>query len=181
LEKYYHLTIACMDDQISIKAMRLKNLLTSFFVAVLLVTLVVPRQAIAMDKRLKLAIKTGGYGAAIGAVVGGATWVLGMGGVRDVFMGASSGMYAGVLLAAYIVSTQDETDQPHSRAKNPYAPRKPAGPHDWENEDQDDNEEPKPQSLNKVVPQNTVPIQLVQNIPAQKRAQVWAPLFSLSF
>ncbi len=89
-----------------------------------------------IDKRLKLTFKTAGYGAATGAALGAGAWAFGVGynDYRNVLLGASLGMYAGILLAAYIVFVPDKET---SANKNPFAPRKPIGPEDWEEESQE--------------------------------------------
>jgi hypothetical protein len=95
-------------------------------------------RAHALDKRLGLIFKTAGYGAAAGAVIGAGTVALGLGGFRNVLMGASSGMYAGILLGAYVVLTPDETGPSRGRARNPYPARRPVGPQDWEDYDEEE-------------------------------------------
>jgi len=103
-----------------------------FALTLLLTVLFAAQPSHALDRRLKLMFKTAGYGAAAGALIGGAVTALGVGDIRNVFMGASSGMYAGILLAAYIVATPPNRDA--ERRQNPYSPRRRVGPNDWENE-----------------------------------------------
>lgn len=94
-------------------------------------------RAHALDKRVKLMFKTAGYGAAAGFIIGAGTAAMGMGGLRNAFMGASAGMYAGILLAAYVIVTPpDEPDRP----KRPVGPRRPMGPEDWREESDDEYE-----------------------------------------
>jgi hypothetical protein len=93
--------------------------------------------AYALDRRLGLMFKTAGWGAAAGAVVGAGTSAMGLGGIRNVFMGASAGMYAGILLAAYIVATPSEPG-PKKAIHNPYPKKRPVGPNDWQYEDEEE-------------------------------------------
>lgn len=93
----------------------------------------------ALDKRLKLAFKTAGYGAGAGFVLGAGSMALGMGGARNILMGTSAGMYAGILLAAYIIATPSEdAAASHGPRKNPFAPRRPVGPDDYDDSDRED-------------------------------------------
>lgn len=100
----------------------------------LAVALTAAHPAYAIDRRLKLVFKTGGYGAAAGVVVGAGTMVLGLGDYRNILMGASLGLYAGILLGAYIILTPPSSDDASAGQydrRRPYAPRRPLGPDDW--------------------------------------------------
>lgn len=88
-----------------------------------LTSLVLSRPCNAMDKKLKLLFKTSAYGAGAGFIIGAGTAAIGLGGVRNAFMGASAGLYAGILLAAYIIATPEDTSL--NRFQQPYRPRMP--------------------------------------------------------
>jgi hypothetical protein len=134
-----------------------------------------PTRAHAIDKRLKLMFKTAGYGAAGGLVIGAATAALGFGGFRNAFMGASAGMYAGIALAAYIIATPDEnTDRP-KKSHNPYAPRKPVGPDDYDDDtDMDDMRSMSPNRGSDNRPAGALDLASVER-------KVWTPLFSFAW
>lgn len=140
--------------------------------------------AFAIDKRLKLMFKTAGYGAAAGLVIGAGTAALGMGGFRNVLMGTSAGMYAGILLAAYIVATPNEghSSRNDQRARNPYAPRKPVGPDDYD-EDDDGIERhlPPKRDDGALVPAEHLQLMLGQEKGRHPEIAVWAPLVSVQF
>lgn len=143
--------------------------------------------AFALDKRLKLLFKTAGYGAAAGLVLGAASTAMGLGGFRNVLMGTSAGLYAGIALAAYIVLTPPE--RPAPRGMNPYAPRKPVGP-----EDPDTDEE----EIQEMVPNRQQPGSSIElALPAEKLAAdpelmarpasaaaakaIWTPILVMQF
>ena len=86
-------------------------------------TIFMSRPSHAMDKKLKLLFKTSAYGAGAGFIIGAGTAAIGLGGVRNAFMGASAGLYAGILLAAYIIATPEDTTL--NRFQQPYRPRMP--------------------------------------------------------
>lgn len=123
--------------------------------------------AYALDKRLKLAFKTGGYGAAAGAVIGAGTWALGLGSFKNTLMGASAGLYAGILLAAYLVATKED---PQKKAiQNPYSPRRPVEGEDYEDEPEDNY-------------RHMLPPETQQSTPKEYQELVLAvPVFSLQF
>ena len=129
----------------------------------------------AIDKRLKLMFKTAGYGAAAGALVGAGTFALGLGGFRNVLMGASSGMYAGILLAAYIVATPDENPSARRKMRNPYAPRPRAEPGEMEDQPEDEYKQMLPPD------QDNQGTQILKKSPQRAEIVMWAPLVSLHF
>ena len=143
------------------------------------------RPAHAIDKRLKVAFKTAAYGAGAGFLIGAGAYALGVGDWKNLLMGASSGMYAGIAFAGYLILSQDEYQKEKQRARNPYRPRKPVGPDDWEEEEDGDDE-----SLKKHLPPETS-LRLESDTsrilgrvkPSIKRAEVavWAPVFSIQF
>ncbi|MEW6057008.1 MAG: hypothetical protein AB1540_10375 [Bdellovibrionota bacterium] len=138
----------------------------------------------ALDKRLKLMFKTAGYGAAAGAVIGAGTIAMGLGNFQNVLMGASSGMYAGILLAGYIVFTQDDYKQTHYRQgpRNPYAPKRPAREEDWEEGPEENYED--------YIPPDQRESSLIDLPDARKLAAggarraefvLWTPVFQVQF
>ena len=122
-------------------------------VAVLLM-ITLSTDAFALDKRLKMLFKTAGYGAAAGFVIGAATTAMGLGGFRNILMGTSSGLYAGIALAGYIILTPPDNGRSGPRGRNPYAPKKPVGPDDYENDDEQIQE----MVPNRDQPQSSVPM-----------------------
>lgn len=143
------------------------------FILCLLLSMSLAAPAHALDKRLKLMFKTAAYGAAGGLVIGGATAAMGIGDARNMFMGASSGMYAGILLAAYIIATPpDHDDQP---APNPYSPKKPTNSSDWKDGEWDEEEYQKKEQYS---PDNSRREELPKGKP---QALVWMPVLSFKF
>ena len=97
------------------------------------------RPAHALDKRLKLTFKTAAYGAGAGLVIGAGTAALGMGGIKNAFMGASAGMYAGILFAGYLIFTHESPkERAMQRSRNPYGPRRPIDGDDWRDMDEEE-------------------------------------------
>ncbi|MBI3543383.1 MAG: hypothetical protein HY075_08950 [Deltaproteobacteria bacterium] len=147
--------------------------------------------AFALDKRLKLMFKTAGYGAAAGFVIGAGTTALGMGGFRNILMGTSAGMYAGIALAAYIVATPSEDAAPEQgrgarRPRGPYAPRKPVGPNDYEEGEEEDFKDHLPPR--KDEPESRIdlrfgPERVAGGIEQRRRAELafWTPLLAIRF
>lgn len=158
------------------------------FVVVLSVGLIAvwaPKPAYAIDKRLKLAMKTGGYGAAAGAVIGAATIALGYGGYRNILMGASSGLYAGLLFAAYIIATPNESE--FRPGQNPYRPRKPINSDDYEDSSEDELKNylpPKKDGAHLLFQTQGLLLAQVdreRGLKGQREVGVWAPLLSLQW
>lgn len=175
-------------------ARKLTRVWIYLIVLLVLFAVALPAQAFAMDKRLKLAMKTGGYGAAAGFVLGAGSMALGMGGYRNMLMGASSGLYAGILLAAYIIATPDpEKEQyEHRPGSNPYKPRRPVGPEDYDDDDDglDPHMPPGWRDSSEHAPLRTDPVvtgvspaeRLNQNLELpRKELAVWMPLVSMSW
>jgi hypothetical protein len=136
--------------------------------------------AYAIDKRLKLAFKTGGYGAAAGFVIGAGTMALGLGNYRNMLMGASSGLYAGILFAVYIVASQPDKKK-LMRSKNPYAPRQPIDEDTWEEDDDEDHfKENLPPEANS---KDTIQPKIGPGSPylGAKDVEIWSPVFTLRF
>ncbi len=151
-----------------------------------LVGLAVSTNAFALDKRLKLAFKTAGYGAAGGLIIGAGTMAMGLGGFRNVLMGTSAGLYAGLALAAYIIATPPEDQQSGRRQgpRNPYGPRKPVGPDDYD-EDEDGLEQhlqPR-QPESSLAPDSPDLVDRVESGTGRRISEVavWAPLVSWEF
>ena len=147
------------------------------FVFSLLVFVSIATPAHALDKRLNLALKTAGYGAAGGFLIGAGTYALGIGGWKNMLMGASGGMYAGIALAGYLILTQDDyVAEKQRRSRNPYAPKTPVSPDDWEDEENDDED------LRDHLP----PEQEDTSLRNEDRLRppelvVWTPVFSMNF
>lgn len=134
----------------------------------------------AIDKRLKLVFKTAGYGAAAGLVIGAGTMVMGMGNYRNMLMGASAGLYAGILLGAYIIVTANEPE-PGAR-RNMNLPQKPVGPNDWEEVSPEDlPPENKPPSDGTFLPKLPERNELWAGARASAQVVVWTPVMSLEF
>lgn len=148
-----------------------------------LLCLLLCQSSYGLDRRLKLMFKTAAYGAGAGALIGGAVTALGVGDARNIFMGASSGMYAGILLAAYIVMTPP--DRSESLRQNPYAPRRRVGPNDWENEGWD--EEDFQQNMDPYNPDNTMRFRRTDVFADENQVRkspqllVWMPIVSVGF
>ncbi len=122
-------------NRVSIK---IKSIIITFLLCFSVSILSAP-QSQAIDRKVLLVFKTAGYGAAAGLLVGAATWTLGLGSGRNMFTGASLGLYAGIGLGVYILMTQEERDRRYDR-ENPWKPRTPVGPEDWKNESDDPND-----------------------------------------
>ncbi|MBI3557065.1 MAG: hypothetical protein HY074_12450 [Deltaproteobacteria bacterium] len=156
--------------------MAIRKLFT--FASIFVLSLALSANAFAIDKRLKLMFKTAGYGAAGGLVIGAGTMAMGMGGFRNVLMGTSAGLYAGIALAAYIIATpnEDESAGAHRQGpRNPYQPRKPVGPDDY---DEDDD------GLEQHLPPKQPDSSLSPRLDDGRRpaeVAVWAPIVSLEF
>lgn len=126
-----------------------------------------PKPARAMDRKVLLMFKTAGYGAGAGLLVGAATWTMGIGTSRNLMVGASLGLYAGILFGVYILATQEE---PVGKPENPWKPRRPVGPEDWRNEPQDDMSRVSPATLERRLTFAQAPAALA-----------WTPLVSVTF
>ncbi|MBI2606347.1 MAG: hypothetical protein HYW49_09735 [Deltaproteobacteria bacterium] len=126
-----------------------------------------PKPAYAMDKKVLVMFRTAGYGAGAGLLVGAATWTMGIGTSRNLMVGASLGLYAGILFGVYILATQEE---PVGRPESPWRPKRPVGPEDWKNEPQDDMSRVRPATLERRL--------TFAQTPA---AAVWTPVISVSF
>lgn len=121
-----------------------------------------------MDRRVRLLAKTSGYGLATGSLVGAAVWAAGWGGYRNVLMGASSGMYVGILVTAYILATPTK---PNKIRGNPFSPRQPVNPED----DQIPEEDFQSSFQQKEIP-------AIQKLRAQlNRPAFWMPIVKLDF
>lgn len=142
----------------------------------------VAKPAHALDKRLKLAFKTAAYGAGAGFLIGAGTYAMGLGDWKNMFMGASSGMYAGLALAGYLILTQDDYVAEKKRMQRPYAPRKPVGPDDWEEEDDEGVEDHVPPEESRLQ-RDTARLLAVARGRSLKAVEVsvWAPVVSFRF
>ncbi len=60
----------------------------------------------AMDPKMKVMLESSGYGAAGGALLGTATLAFD-GEARNIFKGASLGLYAGILFGAYVLTSYE--------------------------------------------------------------------------
>ncbi len=101
-----------------------------FTIFILISALFYSTEVHAIDKRLKLAFKTAGYGAAAGTLLGAGLWALKIIQPRQIFMGTSLGMYAGIGLAAYIIYFPPNKGGPSDKLLR--KPRRPVGRDDWE-------------------------------------------------
>lgn len=157
--------------------------LLTVVMALLMFACVSARPAHALDKRLKLAFKTAAYGAGAGFLIGAGTYALGIGDWKNMFMGASSGMYAGLALAGYIILTQDDYMAEKRRLKNPYAPRRPVGPDDWEEEDDEGIEDHIPPEEESRLQRDTARLLAVARGQNAKSSEVgiWAPVVRFRF
>ena len=132
----------------------------------------------ALDKRLSLGLKTAGYGAAGGFLLGAGTYALGIGDWKNMLIGTSAGMYMGIALAGYLILTQDDyLAEKQQRSKNRYAPRRPVTPDDWEDEDNEDED------LREHLPEQTDPDARLKKGDKLRPTElvVWAPVFSMRF
>ncbi len=120
-----------------------------------------------MDKKVLVMFRTAGYGAGAGLLVGAATWTMGIGTSRNLMMGASFGLYAGILFGVYILATQEE---PAGKPESPWRPKRPVGPEDWKNEPQDDMSRVRPATLERRLTFAVAPT-----------AAVWTRVNSVSF
>lgn len=101
--------------------------LTLFLSAALLLTIIaMPRQTHAMDPRAKAVLTMAAYGTAGGALLGTASLAFGAKG-RAVAIGASLGLYAGLIFGTYIVVNHrmqhyryDENYYPDTDTFSPY-------------------------------------------------------------
>lgn len=152
----------------------------------LLIVSLVPVQAHALDKRLKLAMKTAGYGAAAGLVIGAGTMALGLGGYKNILMGTSSGLYAGLGLAAYIIATPNEDESANRNGpRNPYAPRRAVGPNDYDPDEEGLEEHLPPQKQEPdsqvLAPRGFEVAMAEKSLRGQREKGVWIPVLSLSW
>lgn len=114
----------------------------------------VAQPAHALDKRVKLVFKTAAYGAGAGFLAGGAVWAMGIGGLdnyRNLFIGTSLGLYAGLALGVFVVATPPEPRAP-IKGNNPYAPKRPVGSDDWMNEDEEIEEYKRESRIHTTMP-----------------------------
>lgn len=88
----------------------------------------IPTKGFALDSRVKVIFKTAGYGAATGALLGVGSLVVADGEARNVLLGASLGLYTGILFGVYIVATADE-ERPAFRDLNER--RQPVRPQEY--------------------------------------------------
>ena len=174
-----------------LRASRFVFVALAFFASI---SIALPKPAHALDKRLKLMFKTGGYGAAAGAVIGAGTIAMGLGGYQNLLMGASSGLYAGILLAGYIVATQEDSSGGKGRQgpRNPYSPKKPVRDGDWEHEPEENYREMlprEPESEFRLLPENPLRLATVstnkfgaeRNGFTLRQVVVWMPMVTLQF
>lgn len=133
----------------------------------------------AIDRKVLLVFKTAGYGAAAGLLVGAATWTLGLGTGRNLFTGASLGLYAGIGLGVYILMTQEEKDR-YDRNSNPWSPRTPVGPDDWKNEEEDPMEGAQLRlEYNRLNGENYF-LTSVNSLGAPQEVKFWMPIASIN-
>ena len=142
----------------------------------------------AMDKKLKMMLKTSGYGAAAGLGAGAAAWAIGLGGPRTAFIGTSLGLYAGIALGVYVLATANY-DLP--KRKNPLGPRRPVGPDDWENENPENYENMVPpeesriDSLKDVKLSKSEELRFLEleksRVQSQREVALWMPLLTLNW
>ena len=64
-----------------------------------------------MDRDVRAVLTTSAYGAVIGAAAGLATWPL-SGSSRSVFIGASVGLYLGIVAGVYFITHRDDPQNP---------------------------------------------------------------------
>src|SRR5262245_34838712 len=95
-----------------------------------------PTRAFGLDKQLKLLFKAARWGATAGVRTGAGAEAMARWGDRIILMGASAHRYAGSALAAYISATQPEEKRGPGKRQNPYAPRRPVGPDDYEDDEE---------------------------------------------
>ena len=99
--------------------------------------LVAPKPAsAAMDRRLKVLMKTSALGSIGGTLLGAAAWGLGLVPVKGMFMGSSIGFYSGILLGAYLIATPDKKQ----RFPDPTLPRQSV-PKRYDDEDELEQDE----------------------------------------
>lgn len=89
------------------------RLLVCFAALSLLVALLSPARARAMDPAARTVIRTAAYGAAGGTLVGVVLWPV-AGSFRGVFIGTSVGLYLGLLVGIYQVTHHDQYGGPRS-------------------------------------------------------------------
>ncbi len=135
----------------------------------------------ALDKRVKMVFKTSAYGAGVGLLAGGAFWAMGIGGLdnfRNLMIGTSLGLYAGLALGLYVVAIPPE---PRGAVKpaNPNAPRQPVGPNDWMEEDEDIEEYKRSQvpAATSYWADSRNPMRPIGPL----RAALWIPLAQVAF
>lgn len=154
-----------------------KNKGLMFIMLFLLCFFMVSKTSFAMDRRLKVGIKSSLLGAALGSAVGAGAWVAGLGNYKTVFMGASIGLYAGMLLGAYIVFWPEEKMKTYQKPL--YRPRTPVRKDSWEYED----EETIPQEIldqGSFRPEvGTSDIKIAATAPNQKA--IWLPILTAQF
>lgn len=135
----------------------------------------------ALDKRLKLLFKTAGYGAAAGFVLGAGSVAMGLGGTRNILMGTSSGLYAGIALAGYIIATpnEDEPERTGRGLQNPYAPRRPVSPEDYEEDDEEMQRHLPDQPESRL--ELDAPTSVAVIMAAPREVAIWAPVVAMEF
>ncbi len=139
-----------------------------------------------MSKKVLVMYKAAGYGAAAGLLVGGATWVMGIGTSKNMMVGTSLGLYGGIIFGAYILMSQKDNSE-ELRRQNPYRPGVPVGPDDWEDEPEDSfrtRQRPSSQNLSPqeyqgvVIPQTLLGQNTLQPLP---QVAAWMPVYQLAF
>lgn len=158
-----------------------KMLRLRFVVVFALLALLLSSPAHAIDKRLKLVIKTSILGAFAGTIVGAGAYAAGAVPLPKMFIGTSIGMYAGALFAGYIIATPEKNTY-----HNPRMPRRPLDPEDEPLEDNIKELVPNPPEKGTRVSPGAganlgVPTELNTIPVAQKEIKVWVALAQFQF
>jgi len=142
-------------------------------------------RAYAIDRKVVMMYKAAGYGTLGGALVGTGALIMGLGTTSNIYRGAAIGLYAGIALGAFILVTQKDVYRREARPINPFKPREPIGPDDWQNEEFDEKDfSTDRSSYNTQVVVLQTHFENYGALSLKEEAQkvsFWAPLVSFNF